>query len=129
MWVIIAKKGLDKHREDVISGLLDQEIIYTPDLFLKKRGSKFLTTGNLSEAQFYKLEASCKKLIQRFQKTKSTPHISYSDKFYWVKDFHISYRKVTLDEWNKMCDDDTYSLTNNYNYQKSLIEKRRSSFK
>ena len=71
MWVVIAKKGLDKHRDDLISEILEQEIDSDPDLFLKKRGSKYSTTGNLSDSHFYKLEASCKKLIQRFNKTRN----------------------------------------------------------
>jgi hypothetical protein len=129
MWVVIAKSGLDKHREDIISNILDQEIIQEPDLFLKKKGSKYHTTGNLSEAQFYKLEASCKKLIQRFQKSKTVNMLSHYDKFYWVKDFHISYRKVEKDEWNQMCDKDITLLTQSYNHHKSMIEKRRQSFK
>jgi hypothetical protein len=129
MWVVIAKSGLDKHREDIISDILGQEIIQEPDLFLKKKGSKYLTTGNLSEAQFYKLEASCKKLIQRFQKSKTVNMISYYDKFYLVKDFHISYRKVGKDEWDKMCDGDSALLTQSFNHHKSMIEKRRQSFK
>jgi hypothetical protein len=129
MWVVIAKSGLDKHREDIISDILDQEIIQEPDLFLKKRGSKYITTGNLSEAQFYKLESSCKKLIQRFQKSKTVNMMSHYDKFYWVKDYHISYRKVERDEWNRMCDNDINLLTQSFNHHKSMIEKRRQSFK
>jgi len=129
MWVIITKSGLDKHREDIISDILNQEIIQEPELFLKKKGSKYFTTGNLSEAQFYKLEASCKKLIQRFQKSKTVNMVPYYDKFYWVKDFHISYRKVEKNEWDQMCDNDINLLTQGYNYQKSMIEKRRQSFK
>jgi hypothetical protein len=129
MWVVVAKSGLDKHREDIISDILDQEPIQEPDLFLKKRGSKYATTGNLSDAQFYKLEASCKKLIQRFQKSKATNIVPYYDKFYWVKDLHISYRKVEKDEWDKMCDNDINLLTQSFHHQKSLIEKRRKSFK
>jgi len=129
MWVVIAKSGLDKHREDIISNILDQEIIQEPDLFLKKKGSKYLTTSNLSEAQFYKLEASCKKLIQRFQKSKTVNMVPHYDKFYWVKDFHISYRKVEKDEWEQMCDKDINLLTQSFNNHKSMIEKRRQSFK
>jgi hypothetical protein len=129
MWVVIAKSGLDKHREDIISNILDQEIMQEPDLFLKKKGSKYLTTSNLSEAQFYKLEASCKKLIQRFQKSKTVNMVPYYDKFYWVKDFHISYRKVEKDEWDQMCDKDINLLTQSFNHHKSMIEKRKQSFK
>jgi hypothetical protein len=55
--------------------------------------------------------------------------VPYYDKFYWVKDFHISYRKVEKNEWDQMCDNDINLLTQGYNYQKSMIEKRRQSFK
>jgi hypothetical protein len=129
MWVIIAKTGLDKHREDIISDLLDQEQSSASDLFIKKKGSKFNITSNMSEAQFYKLESSCKKLIQRFQKSKAVNIVPYYDKFYWVKDYHLSYKKVTKEEWNRMCDNDVNLLTQSFHYQKALIENRRNSFK
>jgi hypothetical protein len=128
MWVVIAKTGLDKHREDIISDILEQEPSQEPDLYIRKKGSKYNITGNMSEAQFYKLESSCKKLIQRFQKSKATNIVPYYDKFYWVKDYHLSYKKVKKDEWNKMCDNEINLLTQSFHYQKTLIENRRKSF-
>ena len=131
MWVVLAKKGLDKHRDDLISEILNQEIEQDPDLFVtnKKGSSKYSTTINLSLALIYKQEASCKRFIQRFQKSQSLNMISRYDKFYWIREFHISYRKVTKDEWDKMCNNELNILLNNYEYHKSQIEKKRSSFK
>ncbi len=131
MWVVLAKKGLDKHRDDLISEILNQEIEQEPDIFItnKKGSSKYSTTSNLSNALIYKQEASCKRLIQRFQKSQTSNIISRYDKFYWVKEYHISYRKVTKDEWNRMCNNELGILLNNYEYHKSVIEKKRNSFK
>lgn len=129
MWVIIAKLNLNQHRDDLISDILETEKVQEPDLYLKKRGSKYSSISNLSEALIYKQEASCKGLIKRFEATKKLNVVHRYDKFYYIKEYHLSYKKITREEWDRMCNNELSILNRNYEYHKSMIEKKRISFK
>lgn len=130
MWVIIAKKGLHIHRDDLISEILDVEKDPEPEIYLKKSSyGKYSTTALLQESTMYKQLASCKRLISRFEKMKSINSLPRWDKFYYMKEYHLSYRKISQNEWEKMCNDEINRLTISFNYQKSLLEKKRNSFK
>jgi hypothetical protein len=131
MWVIIAKLNLNQHRDDLISDILETEKVQEPDLYLRKKAgySKYNSTSNLSEALIYKQEASCKRLIKRFESTKKMNVVHRYDKFYYIKEYHLSYKKITREEWDVMCNNEISVLNRSYEYHKSTIEKKRNSFK
>lgn len=130
MWVIIAKKGLDKHRDDLISELLEVENDSQPETYLKKSSyGKYSITGLLQESLMYKQLASCKRLITNFKKFQKVNTVPRWDRFYYLKEYHLSYRKITKEEWEKMCNDEINRLTINYNYHKDQLEKKKKSFK
>jgi len=131
MWVIIAKLNLNQHRDDLISDILETPKVQEPDLYLRKKGgySKYNSTSNLSEALIYKQESSCKRLIKRFESTKKMNVVHRYDKFYYIKEYHLSYKKITREEWDGMCNNEISVLNRSYEYHKSIIEKKRNSFK
>lgn len=129
MWVIVAKKGLDKHRDDIISEILDVEKNTEPELYLKKNSyGSYSIVRNLNDSLMYKQQSSCKRLIARFEKTKNSITVTRWDKFYHLKEYHLSYRKINKEEWIKMCDDEINKLTTSYNYHKYQLEKKKSLF-
>ena len=127
MWVVIAKKGLDAHRDDLISSLLDEEKTQQQEEFIvnsKKR--RHSTTISLSLAKIYKQEASCKRFIKKFI---SSDKNSFRSPYIWIKEYHLSYKKISSEEWNRMCNEELNMLNRNYEYHKSKIEEKRKSFK
>jgi hypothetical protein len=128
MWVIVAKKGLDIHRDDLISTLLDEEKNQQKEEFVvdKKSSRRYNTTTSLSLAKIYKQEASCKRFVKKFL---SSDKSTYRSPYHWIKDHHLSFRRITLEEWNDMCNNEVNLLNRNYEYHKSQIEKKRMSFK
>jgi hypothetical protein len=130
MWVIVAKKGLHIHRDDLISELLDVDKDPQPDIYLKKSSyGKFSTTSFLQESVLYKQLASCKRLINKFEKFKSVSTVPRWDRFYYMKEYHLSFRKVSKEEWERMCNDEITKLTISYNYHKEQLEKKKFSYK
>jgi hypothetical protein len=130
MWVIIAKKGIDIHRDDLISEILDVEKNNEPETYIKKNSyGRFSVTGLFHESLMYKQQSSCKRLVTRFEKLQKIKTIPHWDKFYYMKDYHLSFRKVTKEEWIKMCDDEINRLTISYNHHKNILEKKKNSFR
>ena len=128
MWVVIAKKGLDVHRDELISDLLGEEKQDLPEFFVVKPSSsyRYNVSSNLSSAKVYKQKASCERLVKKFNNALKDMNRS---PFYWIKDYKLSVRKVTHEEWNIMCDQEQSRLERSYLYQKQKIEQKRNSFR
>lgn len=128
MWVIIAKKGLDVHRDDLISELLDEEKSQQQLYYIVKTSSsyRYNVGSSLSSAKIYKQKSSCDRFVKRFNLANKEMNRS---EFYWIKDYHVSTKKLTFEEWNLMCNQEQSKLDRNYQYQKQKIEQKRMSFK
>lgn len=128
MWVVIAKKGLDVHRDDLISDILGEEKNEQQEYFVVKPTSsyRYNVGSSLSSAKIYKQKASCERLVRKFNNSLKDANRS---PFYWIKDYRLSVRKVTNEEWNIMCDQEQSRLERSYLYQKQKIEEKRRSFK
>jgi hypothetical protein len=122
MWVIIASKDKNELREDVISDLLDFKKEKKLDTFVNRRNNRYHLSLSLSNALIYKQRSSCEKLVKKFNTADKT---NYRSVFVWIKDFHLSYRRIDKDEWNRMCDTESNALTRQYEIQKNDIEKKR----
>lgn len=128
MWVVIAKKGLDIHRDELISDLLGEEKNQVTESFILKPSSsyRYNITSSLSNAKIYKQKHSCERLIKKFNTAQKELN---RNPFYWIKDYHLSCRQITIDEWNIMCNQELSRLERSYQYQKQKIESKRNSFK
>jgi len=83
----------------------------------------------MQESVMYKQEVSCKRLISRFEKSKGLNTINRWDKFYYMKEYHLSYRKIEKQEWFDMCNSEINKLTMSYNYHKDILEKKKLQYK
>ena len=128
MWVVIAKKGLDIHRDEMISELLGEEKTPQEVYYVVKQSSSYRYNigSSLSSAKIYKQKASCDRLVKKFNLAQKDLNRS---PFFWIKDYHLSTKQITIEEWNLMCDQEQFRLERNYNYQKQRIEEKRRSFK
>jgi hypothetical protein len=128
MWVVVAKKGLDVHRDELIADLLGEEKSETPEYYLVKTSSSYRYNigSSLSIAKIYKQKSSGERMVRRFNSALKDANRS---PFYWIKEYRLSVRKVTFEEWDRMCNEEQNKLDRNYNHQKQKIEQKRSSFK
>jgi hypothetical protein len=128
MWVVIAKKGLNVHRDDLLSELLGEEKTKQEEYYVVKPTSsyRYNVSSSLSSAKIYKQKSSCERLVKKFQS--SQKDISRSP-YYWIKDYHLSTKKVTFEEWDLMCNQELNKLERSYEYTKQKIELKRTSFK
>jgi hypothetical protein len=129
MWVIVAKKGKNVHRDDFISELLNIEKENFEEFYITKTSTsyRYNISTNIFHAKMYKQKGYCERLIKK-QKFYIDNQDRYRNPFHWIKEYHLSYRKVTLEEWNKVCDYELKSLEQSYQHQKSKIEKKRKEF-
>ena len=128
MWVVIAKKGLNVHRDDLLSELLGEEKTKQEEYYVVKPTSsyRYNVSSSLSSAKIYKQKSSCERLVKKFQSAQKD--ISRSP-YFWIKDYHLSTKKVTFEEWDLMCNQELNRLERSYEYTKQKIELKRSSFK
>jgi hypothetical protein len=128
MWVVIAKKGLDVHRDEMISELLGEEKTPQEVYYVVKQSSSYRYNigSSLSSAKIYKQKASCDRLVKKFNIAQKDSNRS---PFYWIKDYHLSTKQITIEEWNLMCNQELVRLERGYEYQKQRIEDKRKSFK
>jgi len=127
MWVILAKNSQNEIREDILSEILDIEKKFEPEIFLRKRGLRYQVTNGLSDALVYKQKSSCEKLLKRFNSSNKNNY--YNNVFVWIKDYVLTYRKITKSEWDKCCDDELSIATIHFQAIKNKIEKKRSQIK
>lgn len=132
MWVITAVKGLENHREEILSELLGEEKPQLKELFLKGNSggySKFNVTHLKRDALIYKQSHSCVRLIKKFEESLKKKMMMHYDKFVWIKDYKLSYRKLTKEEWDSICNDELSILTKSYEIQKNIILNKKNSYK
>ena len=132
MWVITAIKGLDNHREELISDILGEDKPKQTELFLKGNGggySKFNVTSLQRDALIYKQQHSCVRLVSKFEESKKRKLIAHYDKFLWIRDYKLSYRKLTKVEWESICDEEISILTKSYEIQKNILLNKKNSYK
>jgi len=132
MWVITAIKGLDNHREELISDILGEDKPKQTEFFLKGNSggySKFNVTSLQRDALVYKQQHSCVRLIKKFEESQKRKLIAHYDKFLWIRDYKLSYRKLTKVEWESICDEEISILTKSYEVQKNILLNKKSSYK
>jgi len=122
MWVIIAKKSRSEVRDNILSEILEVNKDSDPDIFVRKRGYKYQVCSSLRDALIYKQTSSCEKLIKRFY---SGDNNTYKSVFVWIKDYFLTYRKITKSEWDKMCDDELHILNLEFTILKDRLEKKK----
>jgi len=128
MWVVIAKKGLDIHRDDLISELLEEKKTKQEEYYVVKSNTsyKYNVSSSISSAKIYKQRSSCERLIKKFQ---SAQKDVYNSPYYWIREYHLSTKKVSFEEWNLICNQELSKLDRIYEYNKRKIEIKRKSFK
>lgn len=122
MYVIIVEKDIISHRDNMISDILGESIqaVYLS----KKSGSnKFSTTTALNFALIYKTESGAKRVIADFN---SRNHYNNSrSRFYWIMDRHLSFRKLTKEEYNSIIDGKISILDNTYHWKRNKLLSKK----
>lgn len=132
MWVITAIKGIDNHREELISDILGEEKPKVQELFLKGKSggySKYNLTTLRKDALIYRQQHSCIRLINKFEQSLKKKMILHYDKFIWIKDYKLSFRKLTKEEWDSICDEEISILTKIYENQKNMLLNKKNSYR
>ena len=122
MWVIVAKNSKNEVRDGLLSEILDIQLDRSPELFLKKKGLRYQICHSLSDALIYKQKSSCDRLLERYESSNKN---DYRSVFVWIKDYVLTYRKVSKEEWHRMCDEEISAATIYYTSLKNGIEKKR----
>ena len=132
MWIVVAKKGTYVHRDDMISDILEisrEESEDFKEFYVTKNSSNFRynVVASIFYAKIYKSKGYCEKIVNRFQFYKNSDYIR--NPFHWLKDYHLSYRKITKEEWETVCNNELKKLEQSYIHHKSLIERKKSMYK
>lgn len=126
MWIIVANKGLNLHRDNRIAELIGD--VSSQEYLTKTSGNKkYHTTSNINWSQVFKTESGAMRIIQEFNYDINKS--SYSNKFNWVREYVLSIRKMTREEWESLCDFEMSKLKNKYDRQLSKLNKKKLEYK
>lgn len=126
MWVIVVNRNLNLHRDNRIAELIGD---YSTQEYLAKHSSnsKYHSTSDIKFSITFKTESGAKRIIEQFKSDVQKNH--YSNKFYWIKDYILSIRKMTHDEWIAKVDFELSKLDNKYQKQRDKLIAKISQYK
>jgi len=128
MWVIQVTSNLNHQRDLHISQILDQAIDCK---YLNKvlGNKKWSSTQIIQVASVWKTIGGAQRIISQFESFDQISKSHWTNPFNWVKDSHLSIRKLTVEEWHLIVDYKIKILENSYQQSKSKLIKKRSQFK
>jgi len=128
MWVIQVTSNLNHQRDLQISQILDQAIVCRY-LYKNNGDSKWRDTPAIQRANIWKTIGGPQRIISQFESLDEISKSHWKNPFKWVKDSHLSIRKLTLEEWHLIVDYEIQILENTYHQSKSKLVEKRSQFK
>lgn len=127
MWVITASKGIEHQRDNKILDILEEKPNFQ---FLSKRvrgNSKYSTTPIVEYAVIFKTESGALRLIKNFNSDTNKSY--FTSKFSWIKDYVLSVRKITKEEWERFINFEISRLDNKYQKQRSKLLDKKNQYK
>lgn len=124
MWVLTLTKSVAETRDNVIAGILGEQI---DEVFVSFRFTRFTYSNSITSAKVYTNKATVIKFINGFEKDVNKNR--YTNKYYSIQNFKVSYRKLTLQEWNKIIDSELNEVEQAYKTRRKNIEGKRNKFK
>jgi hypothetical protein len=127
MWVITASKGIEHQRDNKILDILEEKPNFQ---FLSKRvrgNSKYSTTPIVEYAIIFKTESGALRLIKNFNSDTNKSY--FTSKFSWIKDYVLSVRKLTKEEWERFINFEISRLDNKYQKQRYKLLDKKNQYK
>lgn len=127
MWVITASKGIEHQRDNKILDILEEKPNFQ---FLSKRvrgNSKYSTTPIVEYAVIFKTESGALRLIKNFNSDTNKSY--FTSKFSWIKDYVLSVRKLTKEEWERFINFEISRLDNKYQKQRYKLLDKKNQYK
>ena len=125
MWSIIVNKSLEQKRENRILEILQEE--KKQDHYLNFINGKYNTTISLNFAKLYKTRSGAERLIKQI-KSDNNSRTNFNSKFYWIKDYEFSIRRITKHEWDSIIDSKLNRLESDYNRKKINLIKEKDKY-
>lgn len=128
MWVILISKDLQEWRESALSEIFENNIDKKEERYLSRTNSKFNKynyTVFLPNAITYKTKSGAERMVADIKKSDNS---SWRSKYHNLYEKHLSVRKITVEEWNKIINHELSKLDKSYNFKKSEINKKRLKY-
>ena len=126
MWIILVNKNLSEYRDESISKLFGNQTNNVENFLSKYSTYKYNAILDIKFAKIFKTKSGAERFIKRFN---SSNRNSYSSKFHWIKDNHLSCRKLTIDEWNKIIDSERILIEQKDQKELSKLEIRKKEYR
>lgn len=128
MWVITIHSNRQSFRDGIIDNIVGTTPTYEEFLYKVNSNSKYSNCTGLHLALTYKTEGGAARIVQDFIDD-TDKRYSTKSKFYWIKDKHLSYRKLSKVEWNQLMDDKEKSMKAKHTRELSTLDKKRWSYR
>jgi hypothetical protein len=124
MWILTLTRDTAEARDNTIAELLGEPINET---FVGFRFKRFTHSNSVTNAKVYTNKATVVRFVNEFEKDVNKNR--YSNKYHSIQNFKVSYRKLTLQEWNQIIDSQLHNIEQTYLRHKKKIESNRNKFK
>lgn len=124
MWVIIVDRNLEEKRENRISDILNEK---NNENYLSFSYSRYNTTSSTHYAKIYKTKSGAERVIKKI-KSEYDKISKPSSKFYWVKNYQFSIRKLTKEEWQSVMITKINNLDNSYKIKREKLIKEKDNY-
>lgn len=127
MFVIIVNSNLATQRDSIIDSIIS--VNQKPDEFLVKTSSskKYSRSTFIAHALIFKTKSGALRVVKKFNEDVNKSY--WTNQFNWVKDYCLSVRKITPDEWQIIVDTELSKLERNYIRQKEKLQKKKSLYR
>lgn len=117
MWIVIANTSLSSHRDFHISSIIGDN---PKEKYIYENSKMYRASHWIMYSKIFKNESRAIKFINDFERSK------FSDrKFKWISEYHLSYRKLEIFEWNQIIDYKINILTNRYNSSLNKLKSKK----
>lgn len=127
MWLIIVDKDIEEKRENRISEILNEKVENYYKHYLTFSHGKYTTTLSPHFAKIYKTKSGAERMINQIN-SDSNKLCNFSSKFYWIKNYQFSVRKLTKEEWDEIINVKLNSLDNEYKRKRERLLKEKDKY-
>ncbi len=127
MWIITVHTSKQSYRDGIINNLVGEIPSYEEFLYKVNSNSKYSNCTGLHLALTFKTEGGAARVVSDF--TNDPDRGSSKSRYYWIKDKHLSYRKISKEEWNRLMDDKENSMKEKHRRELAKLDAKRWSYR
>ena len=125
MYVVVVYNSLSEYREHQLCQLTGDNFNY--DIrYLYKDVKNYNSSFFLKNAKVWSTQSGAQRIVDDFLKDNEN---SFTSSYFWLSDKFLAVKKLTIQEWYEICDEEAKKVKYEYERKCRKIEQKRKSYK